>query len=164
MSLDYTCYSLERRPLSPRRIAESAGSWQFEFQSDKGPLPTNRALPAFCLVWICRHSSKMDLRSLLRANDLDALDSLSRRNRVGCCELETTADFVADEEIIGDLPARAAKALSAACTRFDTRSSAGQNRLTWLGQSALCLAIARVAGGLIEDPQLGRFRIVKPPA
>src|SRR6516162_5658050 len=99
MSLDYTCYALAKRPLSPGKIAGASPDWLIEFvDSDSGkPLHKSRALPPFCLVWGCPRSARLDLVALVRAGNHGLLE-LQRRRWLGCCELEVESAFEADPE------------------------------------------------------------------
>lgn len=161
MSLDYICYALAKRPLYPEKIAEASPSWIFEFaNADSGkPLHKSRALPPYCLVWGCRRSSHFDLAALLRSGS-EGLAKLYRRGSLACCELEIESDFEADSECLDDLPARHRRMLERAGSCYSTRTAAGRNNLSWRLQIAVCRAIALAAGGLLEEPQMGKFRAV----
>jgi hypothetical protein len=163
VSLDYTCYAHATRPLSPRRIAGASLDWLLEFvDADSGkPLHKSRALPSYCLVWGCPRSSRLDLAALVRAGNSDSLSELELRGRLGNCELEVEADFVADPEFLADLPPRYRHVLASAGSRYDTRTSASRGGdVSWPLQAAVCGAVALAVGGLLEEPQMGTFRAV----
>jgi hypothetical protein len=79
---------------------------------------------------------------------------------IGCCALEIETAFEADPEFLADLPLKEQRALAKAQSRYDTRTSAGQNDCSWQLQIAVCTAVALAVGGLLENPQLGTFRVV----
>lgn len=161
MSLDYTCYALAKRPLSPGKIARASPDWLMEFvdaDSNK-PLHKSRALRSYCLVWGCPRSSRLDLAALVRAGK-DGLSKLHQRGSLGCCGMEVESDFEADSDFLADLPPRHRRILARARSRYDTRTAAGRNDLSWRLQIAVCRAIALAVGGLLEEPQLGTFRAV----
>lgn len=163
MSLDYTCYALARRPLSPGRIAGASPDWLIEFVDADGgkPLHKSRALPSYCLVWGCPRSSRLDLAALVRAGDGNSLSELERRGSVGSCELEVETDFEADSEFLAYLPPRHRQILAKAGSRYDTRTSASRGGdLSWPLQAAVCRAVALAVGGVLEEPQMGTFRAV----
>jgi len=163
MSLDYTCYALTKRPLSPQKIAEASPDWLIEFvDADSGkPLHKSRALPSYCLVWGCPRSARLDLASLVRAGNGDSLNDLERRGQLGSCALEIETDFVADPEFLADLPPRHRRVLAGAGSRYDTSTSASRGGdLSWPLQAAVCRAVALAVGGLLEEPQMGTFRAV----
>lgn len=148
MSLDYTCYALTKRPLSPGRIAAASPDWLLAFvDADSGkPLHKLRALPSYCLVWGCPRSSRLDLAGLVRAGE-DALLALERRGSVGCCELEIESEFQADPEFLADLPPRQRRVLAEAGSRYDTRTSASRSHpSSWRLQMAVCRAVALAVG------------------
>jgi hypothetical protein len=124
MSLDYTCYALTKRALSPQKIAESSPDWIIEFvDADSGkPLHKSRALPSYCVVWGCPRSARLDLAAL--AGNGDSLNDLERRGQLGSCALEIETDFVADPEFLADLPPRHRRVLAGARSRYDTSTSA----------------------------------------
>src|SRR5262249_30613667 len=126
MSLDYTCYALTKRPLSPRKIAVASPDWIIEFvDADSGkPLHKSRTLPSYCLVWGCPRSAGLDLAALVRAATGDSLNDLERRGQLGSCALEIETDFVADPEFVADLPPRHRQVLVEAGSRYDTSTSA----------------------------------------
>ena len=165
MSLDYTCYALGRRPSSPRTISAAASGWHFVFvdADNARPLHRARALPPYCLAWGSRLTAALDLGALIRADDRDRLAALQRRDLAGCCELEIESDFEVDPELLAELPPRQRRILAEAKIRYGTRTSAGQSGQSWRLQIAVCQAIARVAGGLLEEPQAGTYRAVSPP-
>jgi hypothetical protein len=163
VSLDYTCYALAKRPLSPGKIAGASPDWLVEFvDADSGnPLHKSRALPSYCFVWGCPRSSRLDLAALVRTGDRDRLSELEGRGRLGSCELEVETDFVADPEFLADLPPRHRRVLAGAGSRYDTRTSASRGGdLSWPLQVAVCRAVALAVGGLLEEPQMGTFRAV----
>lgn len=159
MSLDYYSYVAAKRPFTPNRIA-AASSWQFLFvDPDQAmTLHSGRSLPSYSLVFGCRRKARLDLHALHRAGSLTGGQSVAG---VGCCGLEIECDFEADEELLGELPPRYRRLMAEAATRYETRTSAGRNDESWELQRALCLAIAKAVGGLMENPQIGRFRAIK---
>jgi hypothetical protein len=163
MSLDYTCYALAKRPLSPETIAGASPDWLIEFvDADSGkPLHKSRALPSYCVVWGCPRSSRLDLAALVGAGNVDGLAALQRRGAVGCCELVVESEFQADPEFLADLPPRHRRVLAKAGSRYDTSTSASRSHLSsWRLQKAVCRAVALAVGGLLEEPQMGTFRAV----
>jgi len=164
MSLDYTCYALSRDPLAPGKIADASPDWLFEFvdADSRRPLDRTGALPSDSLVWVwgCLRSSRLDLAALVRAGDSEGLAVLQRRGSVGCCELGVESNFEAEPEFLADLPPRHRRVLARAKTRYDTRTGAGRNALSWRLQIAVCRAVALAVGGLLEEPQMGTFRAV----
>ena len=90
MSLDYTCYALAKRPLSPQKIAATSSDWLMEFvDADSGkPLHKSRALPSYCLVWGCPRSARLNLAALVLAGNGESLHEMERRGQLGSCELE----------------------------------------------------------------------------
>ena len=163
MSLDYTCYALTKRPLSPQKISEASSDWLMEFvDAESGkPLHKSRALPSFCLVWGCPRSAPLDFAAIVRAGNLDNLHEMERKGQLGCCTLEIETDFAADPDFLADLPPRHQRVLAGAGTRYNTSTSAsrGGDR-SWPFQKAVCQAIALAVGGLLEEPQMGTFRAV----
>ena len=164
MSLDYTCYALTKRPLSPQNIAEASPNWFIEFvDADSGkPLHKSRALPSFCLVWGCPRSARLDLAGLVRAGNGDSLHEMECHGQLGSCALEIETDFAADPEFLADLPPRHRQALAEAGSRYNTSTSASRGGdLSWPLQKAVCRAVALAVGGLLEEPQMGTFQAVR---
>jgi hypothetical protein len=124
MSLDYTCYALSKRPLSPATIAGASPDWLFVFVAGSNRLLHKaRTLPSYCLVWGCRRSSRLDLAAVVGTGDRDALSALERRGSVGCCELEVESDFEADPDFLADGQSRpGAKKISARHVHFFTHT------------------------------------------
>jgi hypothetical protein len=111
------------------------------------------------------------LEALAAGND-EALNALFGRDELTTCSLTllSRADF---EEALGDPDVRAeAKAspngqricelLDRSPLCYNLRTSAGRNRDAVKWQEHLWYAIASVAGGVVEDPQFGTFRLVEP--
>jgi hypothetical protein len=164
MSLDYTCYALSRDLLAPGQIADASPDWLLEFVDTDSHRLLHRtgALPSDCRVWVwgCPRSSGLDLAALVRAGDSEGIELLKRRGSIGCCELEVESDFEAEPEFLADLPPRHRRILARAKSRYDTRTAAGRNDLSWRLQIAVCRAVALAVGGLLEEPQMGTFRAV----
>ena len=163
MSLDYTCYALTNRRLSPQKIIVASPDWLFEFvEADNNkPLHKSRALPSYCLAWGCPRSARLDLAELVRAGNVDSLCELERCGKLGSCILEIETDFIADPEFLADLPLHYRCLLAKAPSRYNTSTSASRGgKLSWPLQAAVCLAVARAVGGLLEEPQMGTFRAV----
>jgi hypothetical protein len=163
MSLDYTCYALTKRSLSPQKIAGASPNWLIEFvDADSGnPLHKTRALPSYCFVWGCPRSTRLDLAALVRAGNGESLYEMERRGKLGSCALEIETDFEADPEFLADLPPRHRRVLAGAGSRYNTSTSASRGGdLSWPLQKAVCRAVALAVGGLLEEPQMGTFRAV----
>ncbi len=163
MSLDYTCYALAKRPLTPQKLAKASPDWCIEFVDPENgkPLHKSRALPSFCVVWGCPRFARLDLAALVRAASGDSLRELERRSQLGSCALEIETDFVANSEFLAELPPRHRRVLAGAKSRYDTCSSASRGgNLSWPLQAAVCRAVALAVGGMLEEPQIGKFQAV----
>jgi hypothetical protein len=163
MSLDYTCYTpCRQRPLV-EEIEGAIGRWQLvATQPDSGRrIASGKRLPAYCLIWGWKQSARSaELERVMLAREEPVLAKLTKANLIGCCELSAES-FGADAEQLEFMRSKRNRDfLATARLRYDTRSSASGNALTWELQKALCLAIARLDGGLLEEPQLGRYRLV----
>jgi hypothetical protein len=165
MSLDFFCYLSSKCDVTPAAIQERIGKWELLFLSEKGrkALPSDDPIPKFCLAW--GWSPKPEIEGLVEAilaNDQKALRQLLKKEFLACCELSEYSGFRANpEEMTFPESKRQRDQLIASTRHIETRTSAGGNKLSWKLQRALCEAIARIDGGLTEEPQFGEFKLLK---
>ena len=166
MSLDHVCYVAQKKRVSPAAITSRVPRWQLIFTSadTRRRLPESKVLPAFCHVWGWLPKRALpDVDTLILSKDEPALLLLTKKDLIGCCELEVIETYRPEPDDLELVAAgRQRQMLAAATRRYETRTSAGSGATAWKLQQAICRGIARVAGGLLEDPQLGRFSYVTP--
>ena len=169
--MSYDVFAWSRSPSIPlvTDLGPHLGRWSIAPLALGGTraLPTGRPWPAASLVvgWR-RRRGLADVLAILRSRDEAMLQSLYDRGLLASCTLNVERRYRMDPEEMEELAElrtpRQLATLRAARVHYVTSSRAGRNDLSIDLQTALCVALARVHGGLVEDPQTDRVRLFEP--
>jgi hypothetical protein len=163
MSLEYSCYVTGRHRLLAGDICRQAKGFSLLIvdPDSQRQIADGRRVPAFAYVWGWKGRDRAEIAAAILDSDERLLAQLTRNNQIGCCEL--SAIGLEEDPELKPVPRSKPhlEFIGGARLRYDTRSGAASSNLSWPLQRAVCQAIARVAGGLLEDPQAGTFRLVR---
>lgn len=172
MSLDYNVYTASREPIRTDELVRRLGTkgWAAAFveQGSLAVLPSAFLADSLALAWRAESPMAATIDRAVQERDNETLDGLFAENQMTSCSLilaehfefaESLDDPGVQNEVRGDPPLKAA--LDAARLCYLTSTSAGRNEDSARWQELLCVAIAGVAGGVLEDPQLGSFHRIE---
>lgn len=176
MSIEFSAYSKDPTPIPIAALADAARSRGFSILVDRTPdgasgpqLVNDGDLRPGDVIWgwptHSRHAAQ--ITAALTTQDHRAITRFSDRGILGACPLEYIGppDPPTDKDRANLLAAYGDEYLAyrdASQICYYTRTAAGRNDLSVDLQTCVMDCILQLRGGLLEDPQLGEYRIEDP--